>query len=578
MQGRAATKAKKNSSGDAETLGNIFEQLDVEEPSSEPLGNASNNAKNRPSWKPMDFTLEDDQEQGSFALWCFLEDFYDVRSMIRQTWSEVRSGDITIDVAGEVTEAALGMLHRATDDFIAANPQFPTWASIINYHGFQAHYNGNVVYIIGRDEVDSSVPNSMYPKIPDMLCYPGSSLLPAYREATAIYALNYKGRDGFIGGSIDHVDQPRVATQLEPLLFSMVRELLSLKTYSNKKFRKSPAGLFGLHHETHITSGLLKLTLDTQNVDEKVYLGEPPLWLGMACSILMDIQDQVGSRPRFAGDSLLETANRSLATIAEVCHFHETEDFKAFFSEEKRAALEKMRIRASVTVDIINSSRRLEEDDVPVPEAQQCHKTKSLAPAADTLPHSAGELQYLLKVDLHDHAVIWANEQFAVLILAHLYKAARHYGLVTGTWADMDFVIAQHSTKNKSFITKTGPNADAYSMLRHYLLDLGVEVTAFRNGTVPMCPPDNVIWEKAKRLKPAASGYRAAYVARMKAEEKLGRMRGDVIEVVLAALVEAEQAGSNKQVSCAYPQLPRHTAIWVQRYVQGADSEHMIQT
>jgi hypothetical protein len=64
-QGRAASKSKKKSTGDADALADIFEQPDVEEPSSEPLGSAKTSIDGA-SWKRVDFLLEDEDDQSSF--------------------------------------------------------------------------------------------------------------------------------------------------------------------------------------------------------------------------------------------------------------------------------------------------------------------------------------------------------------------------------------------------------------------------------------------------------------------------------------------------------------------------------
>lgn len=102
-------------------------------------------------------------------------------------------------------------------------------------------------------------------------------------------------------------------------------------------------------------------------------------------------------------------------------------------------------------------------------------------------------------------------------------------------------------------MTNTGAHSDSYTMLRHFLLDPGVEPSLLAKGAIPKPPEENTVQEKGEQLAPAASGLRAAMIERHKSSELLGLSAEDTLEAVLTALTQeskkqAPGKGSRRQI------------------------------
>ncbi|KAI5366404.1 hypothetical protein Slin15195_G079240 [Septoria linicola] len=259
----------------------------------------------------------------------------------------------------------------------------------------------------------------------------------------------------------------------------------------------------------------------------------------------MDIQDQVGSLPKLGGDVALAYEKHVLGVIKKATKFRNDSEYKGLLPLDRSTELAERGIGAAGFLETVARSRELDtlraQSAVFTDRLMQCHKIKAKILTLETFPHSAGEMLYVRKVHLHDPAVDAANELQAILILAHFYKAASCYGLVDVAWHDMDFVVAQHSIQ-KPFVTKTGKGNNAYAMLRYFLIDLGVEASAFAGGKLPPPPSQATVIKKSKKLSPYDSAFRAALLARHYTLQEQGGSRGRVFDFILTAMSQAAAA------------------------------------
>ncbi|KAK4498022.1 hypothetical protein PRZ48_010678 [Zasmidium cellare] len=532
---------KQKSRKQKDSLSNLFECLELEEPSDTPLGHKSGSQVSQKDFECKDF--EDDEEDEAFALWCYLADANDTRQFVRQMWLDYRSGDLSLGVAGAVTECAMGMLHRAHTVFVNSHPSLDDWSSFMSYLNFNLAMNKNVVYTFPSTGVNTTKLPPATVNTPDLLCVSAALQLRGYTVASENFSLSIpNSRDHIFKASIGNVQCHRPITVFEKPLFAMIRELTRLT-------RPVIEGGEELHYRhTQMTDGLLDITCGFAEPDPK----EAPLWLVFGTAICMDIAEIVETRASLPGDSLLHTVAYVRHTIDHRLDFHKRYDMERLvpLHRENRLQWDRVLELASTLESALEEGRKLDDpaiyQSMSKDEKLDAHLSKRLLPSLNSLPHNAAEMEYILKIHLHDIAVYAANEQWVVLCLAHIYRAARHYGLINAQWQDLDLVIAHHSSR-RPYITKTNVHSDAYTMLRHFLLDLGVEPSKLSGGALPGRPNKETVTKRSKQLTPAETGFRAAFIQRHKIDESNGISRTDLIDVVLAGLTEETHQASQKK-------------------------------
>jgi len=117
---------------------------------------------------------------------------------------------------------------------------------------------------------------------------------------------------------------------------------------------------------------------------------------------------------------------------------------------------------------------------------------------------------YSTKVELHHAGVQIANASHVLLALAHLYQAVRHYGLVTTTWDDMDFIIAKHSAK-QAYVMKLNAGADAKAIARHYQISLGVSASSLVRSGKQKLPSSASIYRIGRQISMTSAFMSAMY-------------------------------------------------------------------
>ncbi|KAK5674876.1 hypothetical protein LTS10_012288 [Elasticomyces elasticus] len=547
-----SNKKNKKANNATEHVSNFFDQLDLEEPSASPLGDGPpppyDDTLGVADSKPLadaKFEMENPDESDAFVLWCYLQDLNDIRSSIKATWCEYAKGEITLDVAGMTTEVAFGMMNRSHDESIAIKPKFSDWWSVAYFLRLKLAFNNNVVYTFSKDPNAKVKQAQEHTNQADLVCTAAALLLRSFREACQMSltgALKYNR--GFGTAQVQDLIGNRAKTDFEPILFSFVPETTVLaaskRMKENGKVKKATR-----HFSSYFTEELTTLIpLNTEPL-------EPSIWLVVACQTLMDVEELVGNAN--AVDALLTAASTVKEIVRDSIHFHES---STLFKGKQYARTEQQDqargIASHVERVALSTTHR---DGAGTPEAHHAHQAGTATfgdqvffPGVRSLPHFAGEVSYFMKIRLHGLSVTMANDGHAVLIMAHIYKAAKKYGLVSAVWHDMDLLIALHSSK-KPFVTKTSASADAHAMLRHYLLDMGVDATEFANGRIPPSPFDKLRSDKAKKLFSAESGLSSALLEQYRDHEEVKCERGFLLDALLtdiAANISTTPHSTNK--------------------------------
>ncbi|KAK5721311.1 hypothetical protein LTR17_014681 [Elasticomyces elasticus] len=339
---------------------------------------------------------------------------------------------------------------------------------------------------------------------------------------------------GFGTGQVQDLIGNRAKTDFEPILFSFVPEITVLaaskRMKENGKVKKSTR-----HFSSYFTEELT--TLIPLNTDPL----EPSIWLVVACQTLMDVEELVGDAN--AAKALSTSASAVKEIVRETIHFHESSKLFKGQQYARTAQLDQARGIASHVERVALSTTHGEGAGTPESHHADQAGTATFGdqvffPGVRSLPHFAGEVSYFMKIRLHGLGLGMANDGLAVLIMAHVFKAARKYGLVVAPWHDMDLFTALHSSK-KPFITKTNANADAHAMLRHCLLDLGVDPAAFANGKLPKSPFDHCRSDKIKKVSSVESEVTTFLVREYSDHEETKCERGGLLDALLTDVAGA---------------------------------------
>jgi len=170
-------------------LSNLFDCLDIEEPSDSPLGDQVVSAVIRMpnTTKVVHFKLEKEDADTAFATWCFLQDLNDVHGFVREIWLEYSRGVISFLVASSVTDTAFGLMRCADEEFGRFSGETTAWYPLVTRLGLAAFNRGFAVWMCpiipgSKPRVtDSSI------NVVELLCPIAGMVLGSYRKGAHEY-------------------------------------------------------------------------------------------------------------------------------------------------------------------------------------------------------------------------------------------------------------------------------------------------------------------------------------------------------------------------------------------------------
>lgn len=73
---------------------------------------------------------------------------------------------------------------------------------------------------------------------------------------------------------------------------------------------------------------------------------------------------------------------------------------------------------------------------------QRHQKNHAMHVLADVIPSIPSIAHFYVRINSLSFGIKIMNSATAMLSMAHLYRAARHYGLIESPWQEMDFILA----------------------------------------------------------------------------------------------------------------------------------------
>lgn len=507
-------------------INNLFSQLELEEPSASPLGNAQKLARQLPkSRTPIaKIALDDEAGNKEFALYCHLEDLRDVRQYIRGVWLDYASGAVSLLTAAMVTETAFGMMRIADERFVAIYKSFGDWWFLPEFMSFDAYNEGSITLLISTKDKANASASTQRQDLIDLIC-------PS--EAFMLRDLALKVKEAKAGGDLLQVLNP--LTECYDFDFILNSNIFTLIHQSQLFGARCPERTTRQSHErAEFVFGLINYLID----------GDTPLWLVSACQIYRSIYNIIGSNPFCASEEYLTKMKQLKSQLP----------FQPRGREHGRSGwdvldcvfkdLKPLESLMRVTLDKAEALSEAKGDWSQTVAWMHENMGRPLA-CLEGMPCFPGQLLYFAKAKLHQIGVAWANKKAVILAMAHLYTNCRKYGLVKGTWQDMELIISQHKAATP-LVPRSTKNADCFTPLRHYLLCLGVPATEFSRGRIPKLPTANHIKKHSRQII-VTSAYMTTLFEGQLNVEQLGFSREDPTETTLKQLADSSKEGQSSR-------------------------------
>ena len=451
-----------NMDQEQEHLANMFSVLEMEEPSSHRLGQASRH-KPKASKKTdneVTFSLESTEETKTFALWCMLEDLRDVRNEVRALWQDYRAGKVDFSVAGAVTNFAIGLIRYTELEFAPEYPSLQSYDDTLRHIGLQVLRFGSEVFI----------------------CWTGSDGSAKYRN------------DSLSKSELAHLFCPRAY-----LLLEAFQEILGAsKPHDGTSEEQTWLEELPKIHEF---GGKLRALLP----DFKALCLRPDVERVHLSETLGALQDIAQGPPRQLNWSQVSTLQISMDIIEDLgdCSDVTLSQFKAKFLE----GLQSLNSCAEILEKDFNLARREEGSkpyaDVitlfkeafadPYHRAHQLLAKENRTLTAKHTPYSVyalfpsvpAQVLQVSKFTMQISGYSLCDRGLLVLSLAYLYSAAKKAGLASKAWVDMDFVVSEQS-KTRSFVLE--PDNGIAAMPSCFGKAVGMKLSSFRHGQRPSFP------------------------------------------------------------------------------------------
>ncbi|KAK5713786.1 hypothetical protein LTR17_017470 [Elasticomyces elasticus] len=530
-----STKSKKKA---AASLENMFAHLEVDEPSASPFGEArertEHSIKAQEPLAQAEIELEQEGDDHALVIWCLLQDLNDVRNFICATWKEYCDGEVSLIAAATVTDTAFGLIRRINEDFETIYPSLRNWWDLENFLDIRMALLGNMVWMVPAKRGGS-------PKNASSNLNPAEMLCPS-----AAYLLRYFWNN--VRALMDGIGTIRKSFVDDPYMFMLPPvpgfEQVLLQTLIESATTRMQ-GKSVLASADEFANGLVEYCIG-DNL---------PIWLVVATQTLMEVFDLIHANPKCGADEFVATVAHHGAVLAQSRTFYEC--FKEGFLQPTWDA----------EIEMVNKTYEkiaeglLECDNEDLIDPEPCgpvakgvagelfkrrkelfYRTVSPMQWMLRFPLMPGVLVHSMKTVMYKNGTLMANDGAVVLAAAHLYKAARHYGLIS-EWHDMDWLLAQHGSK-QPLVIKVNTNADNDALLRHYLIAMGVPPSTFARKPRPGLPPRGELTTGSRPVN-VTSDFHDFMCAQQDAEDKQGQTRGETMDVVMQQLADKAVASDS---------------------------------
>lgn len=451
-----STRAHPKPSDRCDDLTNVFDLLQIDEPSANPLGSAPTKSN-----KVVTFELESPHDEKTFAIWCLLQDFRELRQELSSLWLDYQKGGISFDNVSMITMVGLDLWYSAQKEFANQHPDLGSYPALLEHLNLVVGTMFNDVFIC-PDE-GKSLPAATQIKtdeIPELLCPRAWVIVIGFLQVLGRKIGRNHGPDGLRNTGESWLDVHALGQALK----SRLPWFVAMGRLKESGRERSDGFLATLH-------------TFADNPD-----APPPVWVKAVCQIHMDIYEVIGSTV----DHKLLMIEARLTTDLERIQRLRQILIERFKSQPKH-------VLVGDCDALIADFERMRKDPYQQfaskaldPSQQGERDTPESFPVHRIFPMTLGKNAYGCAVAVHNRGVTCCDVGKMVLSAAYLYRAARIIGAITKPWTDMEHVI-QIQNRVHSFVLE----ADSVtSVAKFFGLSLGMKPQSFRRGQRP--PPPNI--------------------------------------------------------------------------------------
>ncbi|KAK4963625.1 hypothetical protein LTR10_001254 [Elasticomyces elasticus] len=432
----------------AEVLRNLYDYLDIEQPSATPMETASappsqlRTSSGKAVHVPEIHVRELEDADKAFAVYCFFRDQYDVVQYLKRAWDQHIAGKMSFCAVCELTNSGFLLMQKASDVFILDNPTLAHMLDVIEFLGLHvgAFAEGVTVLSVRQKRVNADAHSS--PALHELF------FIRAFRVMVE-FTVCLLSKEASPAVSRAHKHKLTTALQAMAPQFLLLYRAGKLGEVDGSDDCPRPIG------PDVFLNGLM----------ECVWTRGVAPWLVMACDVYTYIYDLLGNHVTEGFDMLHNDSSRLKQRQASLS------DFAALLEEDSplpRNSMQyfQMKFVQYVESDLVNDLRKKDRKTDLRGALPPYHMQK-------LLPISCGHTLYTQHQALHVAGIKMCNAGHVVITAAHLYTAARYCGIVKGQWRDMDWFMAHHGAKRPIVLESKGSVTPLESLAKHYRITLG---------------------------------------------------------------------------------------------------------
>lgn len=469
----ASTSTKSSDAANAttlstESLGNMFELLEIDEPSSTALGSAPSKGA-----KPVSFKLEPIRDEKSFTIWCLLEDLLDLRRELKALWLDYKAGKNTLPTASRLTSVAIHLAQNLEREFIDENPSFKSYPAVLEHLGLIILAYGDEVFVCPYVQDEKKPPPSHHDQInadqiTHLICPRAWLVLMGFIETLSRSI-----------GKFHRPQDPTVSADAFIQAHPFGKVLKSLMPEFEMVSRMAPG--------SRDTGDHVLFTLHAL-ADHSSF--PPPIWAVVALQIHMDIYDIIGRETDY------EVFMFRGSVAADLQRFQTLRQIidKKLASSGRDFLLKDC---IELTDDIVRLSkdpyRSINKDARVITQ----FSTESAFKIYKAFPAIAGKIINTTALLTHSRGLTCCDLGEIALSAAYLYRTALRAGVIKHPWPDMDFFIERQS-RSRPFVLES--DIGVTSMAKNFGIALGLKSQAFRRQQRPDLPKPAFVKQNSRRV------------------------------------------------------------------------------
>lgn len=492
FSGESGTSTDTAVSCGEDVAANMFSHLTFESPSAKPFSTPEKQSTNKRYATPS-MLATTPEEECKMALVCYLEDMKELRQYVRDLWKGYAAGDLSLDVVCTTTELAFGCMRRAEEDLGRLH------SSLGGYDGTY-EYQGLVCALMESMFVDNKDDTSNQHRA-DLLCciaYFAASSIASECEQLAKRPQKRQKNKSSSNPTEVFVLHPFTAKVMS-IVPDLVRVSDPVDEFASEFCPQNDKGEYPIRIFT-----VMMIQSYTEIWD---IIGDPALLITQAL-------EAVFIRNKQSVDKCLQTRSR----VRNPLHFEDLDRYEQKLSESEEF-LSALRTSDTASPSRLNSEARIFK----------------------VLPVGAFERIKYLKWGMNLTSARVANDGWIIISMAYIYRAAQHYGMMSETWEDLEWLIALQS-KTRPYVIEVAKHADEEAFCRHYRLAFGMGTGSVDAKKINKCT------QNMRRIEPMLD-YPARMELESQSQDRLGYERGEMAEVVLRKMTADRFAGKKSKNS-----------------------------